>query len=95
MPKLSLTARRAATSWKEVGPCVEARPAKTETVSYGLSRSMCGKEVMVDFGNPSDGASGDLSMVTLTFRTEEQASAAYCRGIKLTLKTTEHPEHDL
>lgn len=92
MTKLQPSATRAASSWEDVPRCIDARPSQTETVAYGISRSLCGTEVLVDFG---DGTTGDISMAKLTFRTQDQARDAYCKGIRLSVKVVEHPKHDL
>lgn len=80
-----------ASSWEEVPALIDGRPAEYETVAYGITRSLSGKELWVDFGNEL----GELSMAKLTFRDEKAASDAYCKGIRLGLKVVEHPEHKL
>ncbi len=89
--KPRLLPTRVAQSWDEVPHCIEARAAKTQTVAYGISRSISGNEVIVDCGDTG----GQIGMAKLTFRTHDQAWAAYCKGIRLSVKVVEHPEHDL
>jgi hypothetical protein len=82
---------KVATSWEEVPPVVESRPAEYHTVAYGISRALCGNEVMVDCGDKL----GDLSVVKLEFRDNEKAWKAFCRGLRIEVKVVKHPEHQL
>ena len=82
---------RSAMCWQEVPELINARPAETETVVYGISRSICGKQLMIDFGNEL----GNVATMEITYRNERDAWGAYCRGIRVALKVVKHPEQDL
>lgn len=63
-------------------------PVIYETIAYGISRSLNGNEIWVDFGNEL----GDVSFAKIQFRDAKTASDAYCKGIQLAIKVVEHPE---
>jgi hypothetical protein len=77
-------------SWAEVPGCINARPALAEYELYGISRSLCANELWVDFGEGWTGTK--VAMAKIKFVTDKDASAAYCRGIKMTIKVTEQPD---
>lgn len=61
-----------------------AKPQKLFVV-HGYSRSISGNEVWIDCGDEL----GDVSMVKMTFRDRDAAWAAYCKGMRLTVKVAE------
>ena len=81
-----------ARSWEEVPACVDARTALAEYTVYGISRALCAKDLYVDFGEGWWDTA--LSKAKLVFVTNEAASAAYCKGLRLQIKVVEHPEHE-
>lgn len=86
-----MTIPKKANSWEEAVLVIDNRPAEMNIVSHGISRSRCGNEVYVDFGDEI----GIISKITIHFRDYKDASAIYCKGIKLDLKVVEHPEHEV
>lgn len=76
-------------SWKEVPECIDNRPAEFVHKLYGFSNAITGDELWVTFG---DELKNDIYMAKLYFRKEKLACKSYCKGFKIEIKITEHPE---
>lgn len=73
--------------WKSLSSYIDGQVPDGTLVAYGLSRSIRGRSLLIDFGDEQ----GELAMVEITFRDEKAAWAAYCKAIRLDIKVVKHP----
>lgn len=76
-------------TWDQVSTIIESGPTEACHVAHGISRGLQGRELWVDFGDEHE----SISFAKITFRSEADAEAAYCKGVRLAVKITEHPEY--
>lgn len=74
-------------SWNELVKKVDKAKTQDSFVVYGVARSLCDKELWVDFGDEL----GEISMMKITFRDAESANAAYCKAMRFEVKVVEMP----
>lgn len=79
-----------ASTWQEVPRVINNLDPIYQTVVYGLSRSLCGAEILVDCGDEL----GDIALMKLHFRNETIAERVYSKGFRIEIKVVKHPEHE-